>query len=102
MPKVAECAGRDKVREPYWTDLSEGTSFILSATKPRGEFEAHISFWGEPFMARAPGRNIPRYIFHVQSHSELIGRLLDMGRQYRVRDDSLSDDVPEAERAAEE
>jgi hypothetical protein len=96
MPKVAECEGRDKVREPYWTDLSEGTSFILTETRPRGEMEAHISFWGEPFMSRAPGRNIPRYIFHVQSHSELIGRLVDLGRQYRVRDDTQMGEVADA------
>jgi hypothetical protein len=39
-------------------------------------------------MSRTPGREIPRYIFHVQSHSELIGRFVDMGRQYRVRQDT--------------
>jgi hypothetical protein len=35
LPKVANCAGRDKVREPYWTDLHESISFVLSATSPR-------------------------------------------------------------------
>jgi len=46
--------------------------------------EAHLSFWGEPFMSRATGRDMPRYIFHVQRHSELIGRLVEIQRLYRL------------------
>jgi len=44
---------------------------------------AHLSFWGEPFMARTAGVDVPRYIFHVQAHSELIGRLVELERRYR-------------------
>jgi len=54
-------------------------SFILAET-PDGATEAHLSFWGEPFMAYTPGREVPRYIFHVKGHSELIGRLTDLER----------------------
>lgn len=84
LPKVAGCTGREKVREPYWCDLHESVSYITASIRPHGKMEAHLSFWGEPFMSRAPGRDIPRYIFHVQSHSELIARLIELGRQYRV------------------
>ena len=61
----------------------ETVSFILTETEPDGVMEAHVSFWGEPFMSRATGRESPRYIFHVQGHSELIGRLVELKRHYR-------------------
>lgn len=35
-------------------------------------------------MSRATGRDMPRYIFHVQRHSELIGRLVEIQRLYRL------------------
>ena len=83
LPKVTACAGREKVREPLWRDLHESVSFILTKTESGG-LEAHLSFWGEPFMSRAVGRDMPRYIFHVQPHSELISRLIELQRLYRL------------------
>lgn len=82
LPKLARCPGREKVRPPRWCSLHESVSFILSESTSPGAFDAHVSFWGEPFMARAPGRDIPRYVFHVQPHSELVGRLVELARQY--------------------
>lgn len=90
LPKVAKCAGREKVAEPEWCRLKEPVSFILAGTTASGETEGHLSFWGEPFMARRPGHDIPRYVFHVLSHSELIGRLVDMERAYRTHGPRLS------------
>lgn len=83
-PKLTACRGAAKVRPPVWTTIEENLSLILSDTGSNGTTEALLSFWGEPFMARTAGRDIPRYIFHVQSHSELVGRLLDLVRGYRV------------------
>jgi hypothetical protein len=84
LPKVQQCRGRSKVVEPRWCALDESVSFILAETEPAGEVEAHLSFWGEPFMARSPGRDIPRYVFHVQPHSELLPRLVELERGYRL------------------
>jgi hypothetical protein len=80
MPKVALCRGADKVEEPVWTSLPETLSFILAETD-EGATEAHLSFWGEPFMAHSTVHDVPRYIFHVQGHSELIARLSDLERE---------------------
>jgi hypothetical protein len=74
LPKVRACTGADSVHEPIWRHLDESVSCILAETSAGG-MEALLSFWGEPFMAHGRGRDIPRYIFHVQRHSELIGRL---------------------------
>ena len=82
-PKLVGCLGSEKVREPRWCQLKESVSFILAGIEPDGAVEAHLSFWGEPFMSRSTGRQIPRYIFHVQGHSELIGRLVELERHYR-------------------
>jgi hypothetical protein len=36
-------------------------------------------------MSRTTGRDIPRYILHIQGHSELIARLVELERSYRLR-----------------
>lgn len=84
LPKVQQCRGRDKVKEPCWTSIQENVSCIIADVGTDGKTECLVSFWGEPFMARTVGRDVPRYIFHVQSHSELVSRLLDLVRHYRV------------------
>jgi hypothetical protein len=84
VPKVGRCRGQDKVKEPYWTTIEEQISLIISDIGTEGRTECLLSFWGEPFMARMVGRDVPRYIFHVQSQSELVGRLIDLVRSYRV------------------
>jgi len=84
LPKIDACPGKTKVREPHWTTIAENVSLILSDTGPDGPTECLMSFWGEPFMAYHTGREVPRYIFHVQSHSELIPRLLELARSHRM------------------
>jgi hypothetical protein len=83
LPKLGQTTGREKVREPRWVPLPETVSFII-AEGSDGEKEAHLSFWGEPFMSHTTGGDLPRYVFHVQSGSELIGRLEDLGHQSRL------------------
>jgi len=83
-PKLARCAGRGKVLEPRWCAMSESVSFVLADREGDGQVEAQLSFWGEPFMARTTGRDVPRYIFHVQPHSELIPQLVELERRYRM------------------
>ena len=82
-PKVDACLGKAKVREPHWASIHENVSLILSDTGPAGSTECLMSFWGEPFMAYHTGREVPRYIFHIQSHSEIVLRLLELVRNYR-------------------
>lgn len=84
LPKIKECTGCDKVREPFWSKLPETISFIIADTGPAGRTEALLSFWGEPFMAKSTERNVPRYIFWVQSHSDLVSRLVEVARQTRM------------------
>ncbi len=84
VPKLEACAGRAKVAEPHWCALKESVSFILADRASDGRAEAQLSFWGEPFMSRSTGRDVPRYIFHVQPHSELIPRLVELERTYRM------------------
>ncbi len=84
VPKVAACSGGNKVIEPHWRQLEEAVSFILAETSPGGKEEALISFWQEPFMSRTLGRQIPRYIFHIQPHSDLVVRLRELERNYRL------------------
>jgi hypothetical protein len=83
-PKLDACVGREKVAEPRWCAMKESVSFILADREADGRAEAQLSFWGEPFMARTTGRDVPRYIFHVQPHSELIPRLVELERSYRM------------------
>ena len=84
MPRVEACDGAAKVAEPRWSSLEETVSVIMAETDAGGE-EALLSFWGEPFMARSAGQDVPRYIFHVLRQSELIGRLRELVRSYRLQ-----------------
>lgn len=84
VPKAQACGGAAKLAPPQWATLSgEAVSFILAETAG-GELEAHLSFWGEPFMARSPGRDIPRYVLHVHHGSELIPQLVELERRARL------------------
>ena len=85
VPKLRACHGHGKVQTPCWTTITENVSFILAESALNGATEALLSFWGEPFMSRSVERNIPRYIFHIQGHSELVGRLIEVERNYRLR-----------------
>jgi hypothetical protein len=84
QPKLRLCSGHGKVHQPCWTTITENVSFILAETAPHGTTEGLLSFWGEPFMSRSTGRDIPRYIFHIQGHSELVARLVEVERSYRL------------------
>lgn len=79
-PKIKNCKGQNKVRDTIWTSISGGVSAIISDIDKDGKTECLLSFWGEPFMARTPSHNVPRYVFHIQSHSELVGRMLEVVR----------------------
>lgn len=83
MPKVSLCTGCTKVLPPHWTTIRESVSIIIADSAASGHTEVLLSFWGEPFMAHSTARPVPRYIFHVQGHSELVARLVELVRNYR-------------------
>lgn len=77
--RIMACPGHDKVRPPRWRSLPANVSFIM-ADGEAGGAEALLSFWGEPFMAQATGRDVPRFIFHVQRNAELLPHLVELER----------------------
>lgn len=85
VPKANATGFGSKLWEPRWVSLKEeAVSFILADTAD-GQTEAHLSFWGEPFMSRQPGgRDIPRYVFHVRAFSELVPQLIELERRART------------------
>ena len=83
-PKVAACSGAVKVPEPVWTSLRQDVSFILADAVAGDVSEYLLSFWGEAFMSRRVGHDVPRHIFHVTGHSELVKRLADLAREHRL------------------
>lgn len=87
VPKLAACPGGDKVKEPLWRTLKETVSHIIAETGD-GREEALVSFWGEPFMARTASKGIPRYIFYIKKHSDLVPRLRELERSYRIDSDA--------------
>lgn len=83
LPKLDKCISSDKVKPPRWAVIEEPISMIISDIGSKGDRECLLSFWGEPFMATTSERSVPRYVFHVQSHSELMARLAEVERNYR-------------------
>lgn len=86
QPKIKTCSGNTKVREPHWRNLGKNISFILADSHHSGGTEALLSFWGEPFMAQSTERDVPRYIFHLQKHSELLSHLVELERSCIVNE----------------
>jgi hypothetical protein len=83
LPKINACSSVNKVKSPRWVTIKEPISMIISDVGSKGETECLLSFWGEPFMATSSERSVPRYIFHIQGHSELMARLVEVERNYR-------------------
>lgn len=83
-PQIASCLHKEKVLPPVFANLGENIAFILDEHRTDSEPQALISFWGEPFMARTTGRDLPRYMFHVHSRSELPPRLGEIARMHRL------------------
>lgn len=79
-PQIATCPGHAKVVEPRWCSLSKTVSYVLANSQVSGGLEALLSFWGEPFMAGSTGRDVPRFIFHVQKGAEILPYLVEMQR----------------------
>lgn len=84
LPILANNTAAGKVKEPRWCSLQKNLSFILADTQSQGAAEALVSFWGEPFMSQSTDRNVPRYILHVQGHSELMTQLIELDRNCHI------------------
>ncbi len=84
VPKLNHCHGKEKVCPPQWAPIAETISFIMADAGKGGNAECLVSFWGEPFMAYTLEQGIPRYIIHVRAHSELVSRLVELERKYRL------------------
>ena len=59
---------------------STTVSHILANSQLSGGTEALLGFWGEPFMARSTGRDVPRVISHVHSNAEILPHLVELQR----------------------
>lgn len=78
QPNINACSGNAKVREPRWCSLEKTVSYILSDSQLSGGAEALLSFWGEPFMSQTIGRDVPRFIFHIQKNAEILPHLVEL------------------------
>jgi hypothetical protein len=84
LPKINACTGYNKVEEPFWCKLKDPISFVIGEMGSKGESEALVSFWGEPFMAIGVDKNVPRYVLHLSSTSEMVARLKEKERICRL------------------
>ena len=84
LPQIRNCPGGKKVLDPCWRSLDKNISFILADSHASDGAEALLSFWGEPFMAEATEHPVPRFVFHVSKHAELIPHLIELSRSRRL------------------
>lgn len=69
----------DALLRPAIDNAAVGSiQFVLADSQHSGGCEALLSFGGEPFMAQAAGRDVPRFVFHVHQHSELLPHVLEL------------------------
>jgi hypothetical protein len=83
LPKIQCCKGSEKVLPPHWVPIQENVSIIVGENRT-GQTECLLSFWGEPFMSHHAGRDVPRFVFWVQGHSELVPHLVEIIRRHRL------------------
>lgn len=80
QPKIEKCGGRDKV-QAVWCNIDENIAFqMIDVGVDKEAKEALVAVWGEPFMMDLgkSGEQVPRYLIHIKSQSELIPRLKDI------------------------
>lgn len=96
LPKLKKCDCGDKVRPPLWGPISTNVSFVLGDVDGDGKDEAMLTIIEEPFASSNQGPAVPRFLFRVFSHCDLIASLEDMSRH------ALSDFANGVEAAADE
>ncbi|MCS7015305.1 MAG: hypothetical protein NZM42_04200 [Gemmatales bacterium] len=84
-PRIRSHPQGGKLRDIRWLPDKQAISFILTEVGEAGQTEVLISFWGEPFMAMVTEHQVPRYVLRVRGHSDLLPRLTELVRQYRLR-----------------
>ncbi len=83
-PRIRGRSDSAKICEVRWFRESQAISFILAEVGDEPRVEALISFWGGPFMARTTEHQVPRYVLRIRGHSDLLPRLAELVRQYRL------------------
>ena len=84
-PKVSACGGGGaKVAPPVWASLPGGR--LVHPGRLAGEWRHGMpaQLLGRAFHVPPRRPHIPRYIFHVTGHSELIERLVELDREHRL------------------
>lgn len=90
-PKIDRCAGKEKVAQPMWRDITESVGFKMIDLSETGEVkEAHLTVWGEPFTMEHesnvfPKIYYPRYILYLKSNCEMVPRLKELFLKYRMQ-----------------
>lgn len=70
--KVRKCAGATKLREPIWGALPTAVSFLIGEHRESKRPQALMAIMEEPFASHGNGRSVPRYLFRVQNHSDIL------------------------------
>ena len=78
--KLRRCGGDAKVPVPVWGPLPPATSFLIGELRAERMPQALLVIMEEPFAAMSNGLGVPRYMFRVQNHSQLLPRMDEAAR----------------------
>lgn len=79
-PKLRAKDVESKVRSPMWGALSPAVSFIVGERQGIKRAQALLAIMDEPFASQGKGPSVPRYLFRVQNHSDILTAMAELAR----------------------
>lgn len=82
--KVGRHGGAAKLTQPLFGRISSSVSFIIGEHREYERPQALMAIMDEPFASRGEGVSVPRYLFRIQNHSDILTALADVARSKAV------------------
>jgi hypothetical protein len=78
--QVQRHGGAGKVREPVWAHMPPTISFLVGEHVEYGRPQALMAIMEEPFASQGSGLSVPRYLFRIQNHSDILTDMAELAR----------------------
>ena len=78
--QVQHHGGAEKVREPVWVHVPPTISFLVGEHREYRRPLALMAIMEEPFASHGNGLAVPRYLFRIQNHSDILTAMAELAR----------------------
>lgn len=78
--RVQRHAGAEKLQTPLWADIPTTVSFLMGEHREYKRPQALMAIMEEPFASHGNGLSVPRYLFRIQNHSDILMAMAEVAR----------------------